>query len=163
MKSSSPHVLSNGRMVSCLLCYPGVKLLLFSSLVMFDSFATPWTVACQAPLSRGFSRQEYWSGLPFPSPGDLPNPKIKPAAPALQVNSKLFFKTLQFFLLNSSFVTLGYYCYILIRNVYQKILSLRWLDGITDLMDMSLSELQEVVMDREAWRAVIHGVTKSRT
>ena len=48
--------------------YPGVKLLLFSSLVMFDSFATPWTVACQAPLSRGFSRQEYWSGLPFPSP-----------------------------------------------------------------------------------------------
>ena len=40
-------------------------LLLFSSLVMFDSFATPWTVACQAPLSRGFSRQEYWSGLPF--------------------------------------------------------------------------------------------------
>ena len=41
-------------------------------------FATPWTVAHQAPLSIGFSRQEYWSGLPFPSPGDLPNPGIKP-------------------------------------------------------------------------------------
>ena len=41
-------------------------------------FATPWTVACQAPLSVGFPRQEYWSGLPFPSPGDLPDPGIKP-------------------------------------------------------------------------------------
>ena len=46
-------------------------------------FVTPWTVACQAPLSMGFSRQEYWSGLPFPSPGDLPNPGIKPESPAL--------------------------------------------------------------------------------
>ena len=46
-------------------------------------FATPWTVAYQAPLSMGFSRQEYWSGLPFPSPGDLPNPGIKPRSPAL--------------------------------------------------------------------------------
>ena len=45
--------------------------------------ATPWTVARQAPLSMGFSRQEYWSGLPFPSPGDLPDPGIKPASPAL--------------------------------------------------------------------------------
>ena len=41
-------------------------------------FATPWTVAHQAPLSIGFSRQECWSGLPFPSPGDLPNPGVKP-------------------------------------------------------------------------------------
>ena len=53
-------------------------------------FLTSWTVAHQAPLSMGFSRQEYWDGLPFPSPGDLPNPKIKPASPrslALQANS----------------------------------------------------------------------------
>ena len=44
---------------------------------MSDSFSTPWTIACQAPLSMGFPRQEYWSGLPFPSPGDLLNPGIK--------------------------------------------------------------------------------------
>ena len=46
-------------------------------------FATPWTVAYQAPPSMGFSRQEYWSRLPFPSPGDLPNPGIEPRSPAL--------------------------------------------------------------------------------
>ena len=51
------------------------------------TLATPWTVACQAPLSMGFSRQEYWSGLPFPSPGDLPNPGIEPGSPALQADS----------------------------------------------------------------------------
>ena len=45
-------------------------------------FATPWTVAYQAPPSMGFSRQQYWSGLPFPSPGDLPNPGIEPGCPA---------------------------------------------------------------------------------
>ena len=45
-------------------------------------FATPWTVAYQAPRSMGFSRQEYWSGLPFPSPGDLPNPGIEPGSSA---------------------------------------------------------------------------------
>ena len=49
--------------------------------------ATPWTVAHQAPLSKGFSRQEYWSGLPFPSPGDLPNPEIEPGSPALQAEA----------------------------------------------------------------------------
>ena len=47
------------------------------------SLATPWTVACQATLSMGFSRQEYWRGLPFPSPGDLPDLGIKPGSPAL--------------------------------------------------------------------------------
>ena len=46
-------------------------------------FATPWTAACQAPLSMEFSRQEYWSGLPLPSPGDLPNPGIEPGFPTL--------------------------------------------------------------------------------
>ena len=46
-------------------------------------FATPWTVAYQAPPSMGFSRQEYWSGLPFPSPGDLPDPRFEPGSPTL--------------------------------------------------------------------------------
>ena len=55
------------------------------SLSCVQLFATPWTLAHQAPLSMGFSRQEYWSGLPFPSPGDLPNPRIKPRSPVLQV------------------------------------------------------------------------------
>ena len=50
-------------------------------------FATPWTVALQASLSMGFSRQEYWSGLPFPSLGDLPDPGIQPTCPALQADS----------------------------------------------------------------------------
>ena len=54
--------------------------------VVTDS-ATPWTVACQASLSMGFSRQEYWSGLLFPPPGDLPDPGIKPTSPALQADS----------------------------------------------------------------------------
>ena len=44
---------------------------------------TPWTIGHQVSMSRGFPKQEYWSGLPFPSPGDLPNPGIKPASPAL--------------------------------------------------------------------------------
>ena len=52
-------------------------------------FATPWTVACQTPLSMGFSRQEYWSGLPFLSPEDFPDPGIEPGSPAFQADSLL--------------------------------------------------------------------------
>ena len=48
---------------------------------------TPWTIAYQAPQSMEFSRQEYWSGLPFPSPGDLPNPGIEPRSPTLQADT----------------------------------------------------------------------------
>ena len=54
---------------------------------MSDTFLTLWTVAHQAPLSMRFSRQEYWSGFLFLSPGDLPDPGIEPRSPALQVNS----------------------------------------------------------------------------
>ena len=57
------------------------------SLSHVQLFATPWTVAYQAPVSMGFSRQEYWSGLPFPSPGALPDPGIKPGSPALQADT----------------------------------------------------------------------------
>ena len=52
-----------------------------------NSFMIPWTVAHQAPLSMELSRQEYWSGQPFPSPGDLPDPEIEPRSPAFQVDS----------------------------------------------------------------------------
>ena len=54
---------------------------------MSDFPATSWAVAGQAPLSMGFPRQEYWSGLPFLSPGDLPDPKIQPRSSALQADS----------------------------------------------------------------------------
>ena len=61
-----------------------------SALSHVHLFATSWTLAHQAPLSMGFSRQEYWSGLPFPTLGNLPNPGIKPTSPispALQADS----------------------------------------------------------------------------
>ena len=61
--------------------------ILVKSLSRVRLFATPWTVAYQAPPSMGFSRQEYWSGLPFPSPGDLPDPGIEPGSPALQADA----------------------------------------------------------------------------
>ena len=66
---------------SCMLCAQSLQSCL--------TLATLWTVACQAPLSMGFSRQEYWSRLPFSSPGDLPNPGIEPGSPALQADSLL--------------------------------------------------------------------------
>ena len=53
-------------------------------------FATPWTAGYQAPPSMEFSRQEYWSGLPFPSPGDLPNPGIEPGSPSFQADALTF-------------------------------------------------------------------------
>ena len=62
-------------------------MLLFSRQIMSDSFAIPWTIACQAPLFIGLPRQGYWSGLPFRSPGDLPNPGMEPGSPALQAES----------------------------------------------------------------------------
>ena len=64
-------------------------MIFFKLLSHFWLFATPWTVACQASPSMGFSRQEYWSGLPFPSPGDFPNPGIEPRSPTLQADSLL--------------------------------------------------------------------------
>ena len=63
------------------------RVVVVKSLSHVRLFATPWTVACQAPLSMGFSRQEYWSGLPFPSPGDLRDPGIEPRSPALQADT----------------------------------------------------------------------------
>ena len=77
------------------------------SLSRIRLFEIPWTVAYQAPPSMGFSRQEYWSGLPFPSPGDLPDPGIKPRSPPLQADTlpselpRMLRKTgLKYFLIN---------------------------------------------------------------
>ena len=64
-----------------------LKECIVSSLSCVRLFVTSWTVADQAPLSMGFSRQEYWSGLPFPSPGDLPDLGIEPGSPTLQADA----------------------------------------------------------------------------
>ena len=75
---------------SILLTIPHLFLILWcevKSLSRVQLYVTPWTVAYQAPLSMGFSRQECWSGLPFPSPGDLPDPGIEPRSPTLQVDA----------------------------------------------------------------------------
>ena len=63
------------------------------SLSCVQLFATPWTVALQAPVSMGFSRQEYWSGLPFPPPGDLPNPGSEPTSLTSPALASRFFTT----------------------------------------------------------------------
>ena len=70
-------------------------------------FVTPWTVTCQAPLSMEFSRPGYWNGLPFPSPGDLPNPGIKPMSRTLQVDSLPAEPQGK-----PKYVCLFYYCYV---------------------------------------------------
>ena len=97
-----PYIFSRVSLPWCWKCYSlclEYSSLLFLSYYFFTSFVcvkslsrvrlfeTPWTVAHQAPLSMGFSRQEYWSGLPFSSPGDLPNLGIKPGPPALQADA----------------------------------------------------------------------------
>ena len=73
-------------------CVPHMKLqnglkVKVNSLSRDRLFVTPWTVAHQAPPSMGFSRQEYWSGLPFPSPGDLPDPGIESKSPSLRADA----------------------------------------------------------------------------
>ena len=71
------------------LCYTAGSLSFGGGLVAQScpALVTPWTVALQVPLSMGFPRQAYWNWLPFPSPGDLPNPEIAPRSPALQADS----------------------------------------------------------------------------
>ena len=70
----------------CIECYA-------HTLLMSYSFATPWTVDCQAPLSMGISRREYWNGLSFPTPGYLPNSGIEPVSPASPALADRFLTT----------------------------------------------------------------------
>ena len=70
-KSRFSEFVKNQRYACMLSCFSHVRF-----------YVTPWTVALQVPLSMGFSQQEYWSGLPYPPPGDFPDPGIKPVSPA---------------------------------------------------------------------------------
>ena len=108
---------------------------------------TPWTIACQVPLSMGLSRQEYWSELPFPSPGNLPYPGIEPASPALAGG---FFTT-----------ELGYVPANAIKDKSSIPGSGRNPEGGHG-NSLQYSHL-ESPMDSGTWQAIVHGFVKSQT
>ena len=119
------------------------------SLSCVQLFATPWTAASQAPLSVGFSRQEYWSGLPCPPPGDLPDPGIKPESLMFPALAGTFFTTRATWeVQNDPFTTFEGFYY--------------WSLGEGNGTPLQYSCLENP-MDRGAWEAAVHGVAKSRT
>ena len=132
----------------------------------------PWTVASQASLSMGFSREKHWGRLAFPSPGDLPRPEIKPVSPWFPALAGGFFTIDP--LGNHEKVEVG----LMWRaNSLENTPMLgrieggrrrgrqrmRWLDGSTDSMDMGLSTVRAVVKDREALCAEVQLVAESDT
>jgi len=107
---------------------------------------TPWTVACQTPLSMELSRQEYWSGLPFPSPGDLPDPGIRPRSSALQADS---LPRKEVLLLHTRY----FLKYHLIKSL-TAFYHLHFADEITEAIDVSsLSVDLQLVIDRHGTKA----------
>ena len=76
-------------MCVCVCVYNYIHIYIYICKYQILMICDPWTIACQSPLSMGFFRQEYWSGLPFPPPGDHPNPSTEPPTPALQAVSAL--------------------------------------------------------------------------
>ena len=98
--------------------------LVVSHSVVSDSFATPWTVALQGPLSMGFPRQAYWSRLPFPPSGDLPDPEIAPASPALVGG---FFTTESFYSLGSHKLDVCKHCFVREPAVVKQYSFIHWL------------------------------------
>ena len=112
-------------------------------------FMTPWTVACQSPLSMEFSRQEYWSGFPFPNPGDLPNPGTELASPGASALAGRFFTTeaISLMLLPRYFLFLllktmhsHQLCYLLFRNWKQLLI----FEGDTAFLSLCLQNSGQV-------------------
>ena len=121
-------------------------------------FVTPCTTACQAPLSMGLSRQEYWSGLPFPSPGDLPNPGIKPLSLLSPALAGRFFTTSTTWeapqgLGKASACHAGHPGSIPGSGRYPG-------EGNGNQLQYSCLENS---IDSGAWQTTVHGVAKSRT
>ena len=134
----------------------------WSRSVVYNS-AIPWTVAYHAPLSMGFSRQEYWSGLPFPSPEDLRNPGTEPRSPALRSNTHYIIQSVQlngFSCIHSSLVALT------VKN--PPTMKENWVQplGWEDPLEEGLATQSSVLawrstMDRGAWWATAHGFAES--